>query len=152
MKLRTIFMTGLAVAAMSLWAGTAFAADPAPVVAPAEEVIIEEEEVDLTYQQQATLLVDTIIEDYTVRMAALQAIIDMRDDTIAGLGDTAKTLNANIKLLQAIMKAAQNVDKAIRPMMVALPEADQAQKDIKDAAIAVLDRVIVAVDKYNAAQ
>src|SRR5690242_5509630 len=105
MKLRTLFMTGVAAAALTFFTGLALAED-APVPADAQPVV-EEEEVELTYQQQASLLVDTVIEDYTVRMAALQAIIDMRDDEIAGNKDTIKKLNDNIKLLQAIMKAAQ---------------------------------------------
>ena len=158
MKLRNLLITGAAIAALSIFGAVAMAADApaaapaAPAVAadaaaPAEEPVVEEEEKELTYQEQATLLVDTIIEDYTVRMAALQAIIDMRDDDIAGLKDTQKKLNDNIKLLQSIMKAAQNVDKNLRPIFTAMPDGDQ-----KTTGLDYLDRLIAAIEKYNAAQ
>lgn len=148
MKFRALVLTGVVAAAMSVFAGLALA-DDAPAAAAGADVVAveEEEEVELTYQQQATLLVDTIIEDYTVRMAALQAIIDMREDDIAGLKDQIKKLNDNTKLLVAVMKAAQNVDKNIRPVFTALPDGDQ-----KDMGITYLDRLITAITKYNNAQ
>jgi hypothetical protein len=162
MKLHNLVLAGVAAAALSVFTGVALADDapaaaapavtPAPAAEPAAEQAAEveeedEEEVELTYQQQAQLLVDTIIEDYTVRMAALQAIIDMRDDTIAGDNDTIKKRDANIKLLTATMKAAQRVDKELRPIVTAM-----ADGDVKTSALDVLDRLITSIDKFNAAQ
>lgn len=137
-------------AGIALAAETAAVPATATVAAPAADVVapdVEEEEIELTYQQQASALIDTVIEDYTVRMAALQAIIDMREDDIAGLKDAAKKLNDNIKLLTAIQKAALRIDKDLRPIFLAMADGDQ-----KTAAIDVLDRLIAANDKFVAAQ
>lgn len=158
MKLHKLLVTGVAVAAISLFAFGAYAEDAAPTAtaqpavteeaaestdAVAEE---EEEEVELTYQQQASALIDTVIEDYTVRMAALQAIIDMRDDTIASDADTVKKLNNTIKLLTNVYKDAKKVDTTVRPLVTALPEENES----KATTLAALDKLISDITKYEA--
>lgn len=159
MKVKNILLTAVITSAIALFGSSMVLAEDAPAApapaatevaaadAPAdEEVFEEEEEVELTYQQQASVLIDVVIEDYTVRMAALQAIIDMRDDTIASNNDNIKKLNNTIKLLTNVYKDAKKVDTLARPIVTALPE----ENENKATSLAALDKLVSDITKYEA--
>lgn len=157
MKLKSIVWMLFVMAVMGIFAGIALAEDAAAPAAPAvteaaaepaaeDAAVEEEEEVELTYQQQASAIIDVVIEDYTVRMAALQAIIDMRDDTIASNNDNIKKLNATIKLLTNVYKDSVKVDTLVRPLITALPD----ENENKATTLAALDKMISDITKYEA--